>query len=527
MSDMYRYPDFFNDVFGPVMQPGSSSHTAAPCRLGLMARSLLGEPPMNARFVMDPAGSFAGTFGLMNEGNGMLAGVMGIPPEDARLFRAPVIAGEAGLQYQFVFDALKESTHANALKIALTGKSGNTVELVGESTGGGMVHVSFINGYRVDLIGDCYALLVFEKLSSERRDALKAVVKDILMEEELSGTGGAYLLLSSAKPQRKQLREVLEGVPWALLAPILPIVANAQRKQQLFTSIAQWTEIARSNGARMSDVTIQYEMDYSQLSRRQVILRMKRLMQLLTAQIEAAYAADVKHDPSPFARDDCGQWLRYQRAGSVLSGPLTGEIIRRVQGVSAKIPGTSIVPGPMGTGGGYLFSALYSVKEQYGFSEADVLRGLFAAAAVGALAYTHTNPTGEVVGCAGECGVCCAMGAAGIVEMAGGNGEQIGHAASLALQAFIGLPCDPVPGGREAPCFSRVMTAAVMSVVYADLALSGATSVLSYEEMLRAVDNMGRQMPAELLCTSRGGCCNTPSAQECMMRFREWSHTMA
>ena len=28
------YPESFNDVFGPVMQPGSSSHTAGPCRLG-------------------------------------------------------------------------------------------------------------------------------------------------------------------------------------------------------------------------------------------------------------------------------------------------------------------------------------------------------------------------------------------------------------------------------------------------------------------------------------------------------------
>src|SRR5665811_642358 len=30
------YPEFFNDVFGPVMQPGSSSHFAGPCRLGYL-----------------------------------------------------------------------------------------------------------------------------------------------------------------------------------------------------------------------------------------------------------------------------------------------------------------------------------------------------------------------------------------------------------------------------------------------------------------------------------------------------------
>ena len=43
------YPEFFNDVFGPVMQPGSSSHTAGPCRLGYLAGCLLGEPVARMR----------------------------------------------------------------------------------------------------------------------------------------------------------------------------------------------------------------------------------------------------------------------------------------------------------------------------------------------------------------------------------------------------------------------------------------------------------------------------------------------
>ena len=34
-------PDIFEDVFGPVMQPGSSSHTAGPCKIGNEARKLV------------------------------------------------------------------------------------------------------------------------------------------------------------------------------------------------------------------------------------------------------------------------------------------------------------------------------------------------------------------------------------------------------------------------------------------------------------------------------------------------------
>ena len=69
------------------------------------------------------------------------------------------------------------------------------------------------------------------------------------------------------------------------------------------------------------------------------------------------------------------------------------------------------------------------------------------AAGIGAIAYTRTEPTGEVLGCTGESGVCGAMAAAAIAEMVGGSPEAVENAASLALQAFMGLPCDPMPGG--------------------------------------------------------------------------------
>ena len=55
------YPDIFNDVFGPVMQPGSSSHTAGPVRIGYEAYCVLGEKPVDITVRLDSQGSFAGT----------------------------------------------------------------------------------------------------------------------------------------------------------------------------------------------------------------------------------------------------------------------------------------------------------------------------------------------------------------------------------------------------------------------------------------------------------------------------------
>jgi L-serine dehydratase len=118
------YPDFFNDVFGPVMQPGSSSHTAGPCRLGFLAHSLLGEDPRRLRVILDSKGSFAGTFGIMGEDSGMLAGAMGMLPDDVRLFDARDIAADAGVDYVFDFTSIAESDHPNAVKFELTGEGG-------------------------------------------------------------------------------------------------------------------------------------------------------------------------------------------------------------------------------------------------------------------------------------------------------------------------------------------------------------------------------------------------------------------
>ena len=163
---MDSYPEFFNDVFGPVMQPGSSSHTAAPCRLGRLAGDLLGEPAARIRMLLDKNGSFAGTFGIMAEDRAMVAGVLGLLPDDARLFRAFELAKEAGVEVAFEFTELTESAHPNAMKFVLTGQSGRTVSLVGNSTGGGMIETVTVDDFPLQTKGDTFLLLLFDRHSA-------------------------------------------------------------------------------------------------------------------------------------------------------------------------------------------------------------------------------------------------------------------------------------------------------------------------------------------------------------------------
>ena len=48
MSKLF-YPDFFNDVFGPIMQPGSSSSFGGTSRVGRIARATLKSEPKAAK----------------------------------------------------------------------------------------------------------------------------------------------------------------------------------------------------------------------------------------------------------------------------------------------------------------------------------------------------------------------------------------------------------------------------------------------------------------------------------------------
>lgn len=523
------YPDLFNDVFGPIMQPGSSSHTAGPCRIGFLARSLLGEPPRDIRVLLDANGSFAGTFGLMAEDRAMIGGALGFLPDDERLFDAPAIAEQARIAYRFEFGALAESSHPNAVKFTLTGGSGRVATLVADSTGGGMVETRVVDGFPLRMRGDAYVLLGFCPPDADPQRFGRVVASlPGLIETGVSQPGDAAAkgALCWARlcqpPDCAEIEAALPGWRVAVLAPILPALDTPARKPQLFDTMTRWREVAAELGLSLAETAIRYEMDASGWDRARVVDYMRMVEAAMRRQTHAVY--EELHDvpATAFRPNMAAEWAAHMASPRRLTDGVTAQTIKWAYGAGAGIPGVPAVAGPMGSGGGYIHAALWAVKEARGFSDDDLLAGLFVAAGVGAIAYTRTEPTGEVTGCTGETGTCGAMAAAGIVEMAGGTPEQAENAASLLLQAVVGVPCDPIAGGAGQPCRSRIITTTCMAHVFADLALAGRDAVLPLHEVIDIVDRVGRSLPPELLCTGRGGASVAPSAQRKAVAFREW-----
>jgi L-serine dehydratase len=531
------YPEFFNDVFGPIMQPGSSSHTAGPCRIGCLARDLLGESPREVRVTLDAAGSFAGTFGVMAEDRAMLAGAMGFLPDDERLFDAYEFAGKAGIIFSVEFGKLLESRHPNAVKFVLAGPSGRAVSLIANSTGGGMIETCLVDGCPLSYRGDSYLLLVFDPGRRLARSEFEQVVAGLVGLTEIGESEGGsspaqeaseagrqrlYFARLAESPDLDRIGRLLPGYRIAQLHPVLPVLAHPARKPQLFDTMVRWHEVATERGLSLWETAVQYELDASAWPRDRVIGFMQTIQRAMHRQTHAVYEENLVVSGSPFRPDMAGDWARHMSSPKRLTDDLTSQTVKWAYGAGAGIPGVPVVAGPMGSGGGYVYAALYAVKEAKGFSEEDLLRGLFIAAGVGAIAFSRTEPTGEVIGCTGECGICGAMAAAGIAEMAGGRPEEVESAASLLLQAVIGMPCDPITGGAGQPCRSRILTATCMAHIFADLALAGRDAVLPLHEVLDVADEVGRGLPAGLLCTGRAGAAATPAARRKAIAFREW-----
>ena len=116
------------DILGPVMVGPSSSHTAGAARIGAMARTLLGEPVTEAKIHL--YGSFAETGRGHGTDRALVAGLLGMKPDDLRIPSAFEEAARAGLRYTFDVISLRDA-HPNTAVLEVTGRERQTAHHAG------------------------------------------------------------------------------------------------------------------------------------------------------------------------------------------------------------------------------------------------------------------------------------------------------------------------------------------------------------------------------------------------------------
>lgn len=166
------------EVIGPVMVGPSSSHTAGACRIGLLARALLGQPPLEA--LLELHGSFAKTGSGHGTDRALAGGLLGFQPDDPRLRDSLALAVEQGLQCTFRHVQLRGAAHPNSVRLTLRDAAGNSAVVVGSSLGGGRVVLTELDGLPVQVTGE-YDTLVVQ--AEDRRGTIGAIATELARAE--------------------------------------------------------------------------------------------------------------------------------------------------------------------------------------------------------------------------------------------------------------------------------------------------------------------------------------------------------
>lgn len=164
------------DMMGPVMVGPSSSHTAGAARIGNMGRTLLGEEV--ARADIGLYGSFAETGYGHGTDRALLAGLLGMKPDDLRIPNAYEEANRAGMAYSFRTVELRDA-HPNTALLELTGKSGKKLTLQASSIGGGAIVINKIDGIDVNFTGDFNTLIVRNQDESGSVAAITSILSQV------------------------------------------------------------------------------------------------------------------------------------------------------------------------------------------------------------------------------------------------------------------------------------------------------------------------------------------------------------
>ncbi len=145
------------DILGPVMVGPSSSHTAGAARIGMVARQLFGRQPEKAAVYLH--GSFAATGKGHGTDRALIAGLLGMKPDDMRIPDSFEIAAEEGMTFTIAPKEIREA-HPNTAQVIMEAEGAAPMKIQAYSVGGGRIRVCEIDGIDVNFSGESNTLII-------------------------------------------------------------------------------------------------------------------------------------------------------------------------------------------------------------------------------------------------------------------------------------------------------------------------------------------------------------------------------
>lgn len=515
-------PSILNDVIGPIMRGPSSSHSAAAVRIGRIARDLMGGRIENVTVRYDSSGSLPTTWLSQGSDMGLSGGLLGFDADDERLVSYQSELKKEALEIHCIAGEFGDR-HPNTYNLTLKNNEEEHT-LVAISTGGGMIEVTKIDGLPVSYYGDCYGLVIS---TTGNQSSLLELLHDLNCKVYVSDPGDALpVFVRRLEEFDRESLEKISGdqavTSMRLILPVLPILTTSKTIAP-FTTALEMAEYGKNTGiSNLADLAIHYEAARGGIARDNVMKKTLHLVDVIEKSIKnGLQGTECKDRILGF---QSGNYVKSCEAKSMLNLGVLDHVIPYISALmESKSAMDVIVAAPTAGSCGGLPGSVIAVADTMNLDREAKARGLLAAGVIGALIATKSTFSAEICGCQAECGVSSGMIAAAMVSMVGGDYTLSLSAASMALQNIFGMVCDPVASRVEVPCLGKNILAASNGISCANLALAGFDQVIPFDEVVEAMDKVGRAIPHELRCTALGGLSVTPTSTAIGRRLKSQS----
>lgn len=504
----------FNDVIGPVMRGPSSSHCAAALRIGRMARDLMDGVIGGVVVEFDEHGSLATTHTSQGSDMGLFGGLMGLEASDEGLITSAKDIVESGISIDVKICDFHDP-HPNTYRLTLENPD-QEHSLKAISTGGGMIEVVEIDGVQVSMAGDYFETLVYVSGESSK---LVEVLRAEFKNDDVAVHGGDGFELIEIKSGRFISDELADSIKAKFeikcikrLGPVLPVLSRKETKVP-FSTYAEMLEYEAGAGKALWELAVDYESWRGGITADEVVEKMVEIVKVVRGSIEQGIAGTEYADR--ILGYQCGGFKEKMESGRLLDAGIMNRIVLYVTALmEAKSAMGVIVAAPTAGSCGALPGACLAAADVLGLGDEDAAKAMLAGGLIGVFIAEGSTFAAEEAGCQAECGSGSGMAAAGLVTLAGGSMKDAAAAASMALQNSLGMVCDPVGNRVEVPCLGKNVMAAVNGLSCANMAISGYDPVIWLDEVIDAMDRVGRSLPREVRCTALGGLSITKTSKD-------------
>lgn len=508
---MKSYPSIFNDVIGPVMRGPSSSHCAAALRIGRICRDIMNHDLEEVYIEFDPNGSLATTHSGQGSDMGLFGGLLGWEADDERLKDYELHIRNSGIKIKIDIHPIG-ADHPNTYKITLKNKT-ETHQVIGLSTGGGMIEIIEIDQSPVSMMGDFNITLLYSDTAEE---LIEPISKINLGEVSLHQGSKHFIAVQSNEINQKKLLEEVSSLgsikKIRTLDPVLPIKSRKNLSVP-FITVEELLEYNKDKNMNLWELAADYESQRGNISKEEVMEKMGRIVDTMENSINLGLKG-THYDDRILGSQSLVFRKNKEEKKLVPGDVLNNSIMYTSSMMEIKSSMGVIVAAPTAGSCGALPGTIIGTANTLGLSREQMVQAMMAAGLIGVFITAHATFSAEVGGCMGECGSASGMAAAGVVVLKDGTLSQSLAAASMALQSSLGLICDTVADRVEAPCLNRNVMAASTAISCANMALSDYDQVIPLDEVIDTMKRVGDAIPHTLRCTGLGGLAITKTAKK-------------